>query len=348
VEGYGRTIPASFGIGQGMGHDNLYTHNDVYDGYHCAISTSQSIPETTAPSGIGNANNVISFNHVHDLLQGIMNDGGSIRINGGNGVFTASGNKILNNKIHDVSDATALDSNGYGGDGIYLDDDTGLVDVENNLVYRVSGFAVYTPHGPVGANKANLIKNNILAYGRLGMVSVNYPYGTVPPTAVQVFVVTNNLFYFDHDHNSSPKFWVQGGCVYSAGTPYTGYQDFHDNLYWRTDGQFASDSKAFEVQPAAVTTGPNAPCSGNTNNWTFYTFAGWQQSVGEDVQSVIQNPGFANPTYPFDDFSLPHGSPGAGFVVFDASQAGRSNPQIHPPAVPATFPTKTFNPVSDF
>ena len=43
VEGYGRTIPASFGIGQGMGHDNLYTHNDVYDGYHCAISTSQSI-----------------------------------------------------------------------------------------------------------------------------------------------------------------------------------------------------------------------------------------------------------------------------------------------------------------
>ena len=39
VEGYGRTIPASFGIGQGFGHNNLYTHNDVYDGYHCAIST---------------------------------------------------------------------------------------------------------------------------------------------------------------------------------------------------------------------------------------------------------------------------------------------------------------------
>ena len=54
VEGYGRTIPASFGIGQGMGHDNLYTHNDVYDGYHCAISTSQSIGDTTVPSGIGN------------------------------------------------------------------------------------------------------------------------------------------------------------------------------------------------------------------------------------------------------------------------------------------------------
>jgi len=118
VEGYGRTIPASFGIGQGMGHDNLYTHNDVYDGYHCAISTSQGIADTTVPAGIGNANNVVSFNQVYNLLQGIMNDGGSIRIDGGNAVFTAAGNKIVNNKIHDVSDASALDPNGYGGNGV--------------------------------------------------------------------------------------------------------------------------------------------------------------------------------------------------------------------------------------
>ncbi len=297
VEGYGRTIPASFGIGQGMGHDNLYTHNDVYDGYHCAISTSTSIDETALPAGIGNANNVISFNHVHDLLQGIMNDGGSIRINSGNAVFTAAGNKILNNKIHDVSDASVLDASGYGGDGVYLDDDSGLVDVENNLVYRVSGFAVYTPHGPPAANRANIIKNNILAYARLGMISVNFPYGNgVPSSAIQVYVIKNNLFYFDHDRSSSPKFWVQGGCLYSAGSPFTSYQQFDQNMYWRTDGQFASDTKAFEVQPAAGP-GPDAPCSGNTNNWTFYTFSGWQ-AIGEDVQSAVQNPGFANATYP--------------------------------------------------
>jgi hypothetical protein len=161
VEGYGRSIPASFGIGQGMGHDNLYTHNDVYDGYHCAISTSQSIGTLVKPSGIGNANNVISFNHVYNLLQGIMNDGGSIRIDGGNLAFTAAGNKILNNKIHDVTDSSIMDANGYGGHGIYLDDQTGLVDVENNLVYRVSGFAMYTPHGPGAPNETNTIRNNI-------------------------------------------------------------------------------------------------------------------------------------------------------------------------------------------
>ncbi len=348
VEGYGRTIPAAFGIGQGMGHDNSYTHNDVYDGYHCAISTSQSIGDGTLPAGIGNANTVISFNHVYNLLQGIMNDGGSIRIDGGNSVFTAAGNKILNNKIHDVTDASIMDSNGYGGNGVYLDNDTGLVEVENNLVYRVSGFNVYTPHGPAAPDQSNVIKNNILAYGRQGMISVNFPYGGgVPSTIPQVFEIGNNLFYFDRNNSSTPKFWVQGGCLYAGGAEFTQYQSWNMNLYWRTDGSFPTDPKAFAVQPNPGT-GPDAPCSGNTNDWTFYTFSGWQQTVGEDLQSVAQNPGFNNPAYPADDYSLPNGSPGVGFVVFSPSQAGRSNPVINPPAVPATFPTKSFNPATDY
>lgn len=347
VEGYGRTVPAAFGIGQGMGHDNLYTHNDVYDGYHCAISTSQSIPEPTKPAGIGNANNVISFNHVYNLLQGIMNDGGSIRIDGGNQVFTAAGNKILNNKIHDVTDASIMDSNGYGGNGVYLDNGTGLVDVENNLVYRVSGFAVYTPHGPASQNQSNTVKNNIFAYARMALAAVGDPYKNGTFSAIpQSFVITNNLMYFDRASNSSPKFLPDGGCLYTSGAPFTQFQLWKSNLYWRTDGAFATDAKAFGVQATAAT-GPQAPC-GNFNSYTFYTFAGWQQTVGEDGQSVVQNPGFKNPGYPADDYSLPQGSPGVGFVLFDPSQAGRSNPVVMPPAVGATFPTKLYNPATDY
>ena len=345
VEGYGRTIPASFGIGQGMGHDNLYTHNDVYDGYHCAISTSQSIAAMTVPSGIGNANNVISFNHVYNLLQGIMNDGGSIRIDGGNAVFTAAGNKIINNKIHDVTDASIMDANGYGGHGAYMDDHTGLVDVENNLIYRVSGSGIYTPHGPALPKSANTIKNNIVAYAQSSLVSDTGPYTDVN-TVEPAFAVTNNLFYFDRSADSMPPFRAVAGCLYSVGIPFSSFLSFSSNLYWRTDGGFASDAKAFHVQTTPGT-GPNAPCSDDRSTWTFYTFAGWQ-GIGEDLQSVVQNPGFANPSYPADDFSLPKASPGVGFVVFDPSQAGRSNPVIHPPAVQATFPTKTFNPATDY
>ena len=205
IEGYGRIIPAAFGIGSGVGHDNLYTHNDVYDGYHCAISISQNVGNTAKPNGNGAFNNTISFNHVYDLLQGIMNDGGSIRVEGGNQAFTPVGNKILNNKVHDVTDSSIQDANGYGGHGIYMDNQTGLVDVENNLVYRVSGFAVYTPHGPAAPNGANTIKNNIFAFARLAMAADSSPYVySVPVSANQAFVLTNNLFYFDRDTTSHP------------------------------------------------------------------------------------------------------------------------------------------------
>ena len=84
---------------------------------------------------------------------------------------------------------------------------------------------------------------------------------------------------------------------------------------------------AFAIQPN-LATGNNAPCTLNSNKFTFYTFGQWQTQVGEDPQSLVQNPGFNNPAYPADDYSLPNGSPGVGFVVFNPNQAGRSNPVI--------------------
>jgi hypothetical protein len=272
VEGYGRTIPASFGIAQGSGHDNLSTHNDVYDGYHTAVSISEAGGDTTKPNGIGNANNTISFNHVYNLFQGIMNDGGAIRIEAGNSVYTAPGNKIRNNKIHDVTDASIIDSNGYGGNGIYLDNQTGLVDLENNLVYRVSANPMYTPQGPAAPNEASTVKNNIFAFGRAAMVAINNPYTNGVPSVIPlVWNFTNNLIYFDRDNNSTPKFFVQGGCIYPGGVPYTQFQFFNSNMYWRTDGAFAGEPKAFAVQSKPDNAG-NSPCSGNTNTWTFSPF----------------------------------------------------------------------------
>ena len=257
------------------------------------------------------------------------------------------GNKILKNKIHDVTDASIMDSNGYGGHGVCLDNATGSVDVENNLVDRVSGFAVYTPHGPAFQNQPNTVKNNIMAYARLAIAAVGDQYKNPPFTVIpQSFVFTNNLVYFDRTANSSPKFLTDGGCLYTSGAPFTQYQSWRSNLYWRTDGAFASDPKAFGVQ-ATAGTGPQAPC-GNFNIYTFYTFATWQKTEGEDLQSVVQNPGFKSPAYPADDYSLPQGSPGVGFIVFDPNEAGRTNPVIKPPSVPATFPTKSFNPATDY
>jgi hypothetical protein len=279
-----------------------------------------------------------------------MNDGGSLYFETASGQLlapTGTGNKMLNNKVHDVNDASVMDSDGYGGDGLYIDDFTGLIDVQNNLVYRVSGSALSFSGPRAGPNEASAIQNNIFAFARGAMINASdpYSYSTAPPT-VMFSVATNNLFYFDRNASSTPAFYVQGGCTYTGGIAYTAFEQWSSNLYWRVDGAFASDPDAFHVQPGAGADAAS-PCSSITTKWTFYTFAGWQKT-GEDAQSVVQNPGFNNPAYPADDYTLPQGSPGVGFVVFDPSQAGRSNPVIMPPAVPATFPTKTFNPATDF
>src|SRR5271157_1112165 len=199
------------------------------------------------------------------------------------------------------------------------------------------------PKSPYAPGLPNTIKNNILAFGRLGMINDGNPYpaGSVPPSPIQVFVATSNLFYFDRDAASMPPFYVQGGSTYSGGFPYPEYQSWNSNLYWRTDGSFASDNQAFHVQPNP---GGGGPCTTNIAKWQVLSFAAWQQEIGEDSQSVVRDPGFNHPAYPADDYSLPNGSPGLGFVVFDPSQAGRSNPVIAPPGVAATFPTKTFDP----
>jgi len=218
------------------------------------------------------------------------------------------------------------------------------VDVENNLVYRVSGHAMSFSGPRAGPNQQSTVKNNIFSYSRLSILNAYDPYSftSVPPSPL-FFVATNNIFYFDRNSSSNPPFYVQGGCVWPGQESFTAYQQWNTNLYWRTDGAFATDPRAFHMQQKQDATND---CGGQAL-WTFLTFAGWQ-NLSEDVTGVVQNPGFNNPAFPADDYSLPKGSPGVGFVVFDATQAGRTNPVLNPPPVPATFPTKVFNPATDY
>ncbi len=348
IEGYGRVIPSAVGIVQGSGHDNTYMHNDIYDGYHSGIEVC--LAPSCAPgksNSKGTFNNTTSFNHIFDLYQGVTDDGGGIYFATGGSAYIAPGNQVLNNKIHDLSDASTIDRDGYGGYGINLDGGTGSVTVQNNLVYRVSSMGINITHGPQLANSANTITNNIFAYARKGMIANGNPYltGNCPSNPITIFDSTSNLFYFDR--NPSGGFYVQQGCDYSCGNSLPTLHDWQSNLYWRLDGTFSADPDAFHNQVAAHSPG----VCGTSSNWTYYNFAGWQ-GLGEDLSSIAtQNPGFANPAYPNDDYSLPNGSPGVGFIVFDPSQAGRNNPIIKandPIDIPATFSTTTYNPATDF
>ena len=368
VEGYGRVIPSSFGIAQGNGHHNAYTHNDVYDGYHCAISLVERAGDNNAPNGAGVAYNTVAFNHVHHLLQGIMNDGGSIRIESGNRYSTPLGNSILNNKIHDTTDASIIDPNGYGGDGIYLDNQTGNVDVENNLVYRVSGNAVYTPKGPSSPGSPNIIRNNILAFARHGILAVNSPYQgeSGPPwSARHVFDFNANIAYFDRffdpaDTTQGESFTVVADCTYAGSdqpSDYGTFESFDHNLYWRTDGTFASDGQGFHVQikPGGAMSDPAYPCTrpdtSTHADFDWFDFEGWADATRQDRHSVVRDPHFVAPRFPSDDYRFRFGPPVTGFVPFDANVAGRRfwpGSDVEPPAIAPTFATKMYDPMTDF
>ena len=348
IEGYARVYPSGIGIVQGTGHDNNYTHNDIYDGYHSGIEVC--LPPSCAPgtkNSTGSFNNVVSFNHIFDLYEGVTDDGGAIYFATGGLTYSPAGNKILNNKIHDTSDASIVDSDGYGGDGINLDSSTGLITIENNLLYRISGVALNQSYGPQLRNMSNSVLNNIFAFARNGMIGNGDPYPTnvCPASPVIIFNASNNIFYFDRV--SKLSFYLQQGCEYSCGFPLTDMHNWQSNLYWRTDGKFSTDTSAFHNQP-----NPASPTlCGSSGSRTYYNFAGWQ-GLGEDAGSLANtNPGFNHPVYPYDDYRLPNGSPGVGFVVFDPTEAGRSNPLIKPTDpidIPATFPTATFSPTADY
>jgi hypothetical protein len=340
IEGFGRVFPKGFGIAQGCNHDNLYTHNDIYDGYSGGIN----IGALNCP--VGNTslakNNVASFNKVYNLGQGVTNDFGCVYFNTTPlGAVPPSGNQALNNVCHDVTDASIVDADGYGGQGVYIDNYTGNVNVENNLVYRVSGSTVAQTCGPQGVlqDSHNIIKNNILAFSRL---SVKQEGCTPSSASNKLFEMTNNLIIYDKGN-------IQGGCYSclngdcASVLPATVH--FQMNMYCYAPSSIACtlpvDRAAFysSNDPAGV--------SGGCNRTTTYsTLLQWQVSAGEDVSSVLQNP-FTSSSPTNNNYSLSGSLGVVGFVLFDPNQAGRTSTTIAGPTVPATFPAQSYAP-SDF
>jgi len=358
VQGYSRVFADGEGIAQGNGHDITYLHNDVTDGYHAGLSVCSV---ACAPYAANGYNIVSQYNHIWNVIQGITSDGGTLYYNTGGTQGAGTGNKILNNLIHDTTDSSIIDIIGgvkvagsaYGGEGIYLDNLSAGVDVENNVVYRVAADAALMSTGPGAGQPANTFNNNIFAFGRTAMYKENLPWAETGCDSPSLRVnFTNNIVYFDKDDSSS--FYPIQGCAWSCGLNYNLFQNFQGNLYWRTDGKFASYNKGFHVLGKA----PSDPttCSGGATpaSWTFLTFSQWQggappggvpPAMHEDATGAVTvNPGFGNSGQPVD--YLLTANPIAGFDFTRTNDtvlhAGRSNPVIPVPTVPATFPTYHF------
>ncbi len=137
----GRRYLCACGILTRHSFGNTISHNDISDLYYTGISVGWVWGYADSVSD----NNIIEYNHIYNLGQGVLSDMGGIYLLG-----IQQGTIVRNNIIHDVK------SKHYGGWGIYTDEGSSFILIENNICYKLSCNCYHQHFG-----HANTARNNI-------------------------------------------------------------------------------------------------------------------------------------------------------------------------------------------
>jgi len=167
----GRVYAPAVGIIVFQSGRNHIAHNHIHDLYYTAISVGWNWGYQETPC----RENLIEFNHLHQIGQGMLSDMGAVYTLG-----IQKGTVVRNNLIHDVN------SFDYGGWGLYTDEGSSDIVLENNIVYRCKSASFHQHYG-----RDNIISNNILAFGK------EHQLMRSREESHNSFTLERNIIYFD-------------------------------------------------------------------------------------------------------------------------------------------------------
>ena len=269
----GRLHPSACGLVMTHVQQCEVTHCDIGDFYYSGVSAGWTwgYGESLARA------NRIENNHIHHLGWAYLSDMGGFYNLG-----TVPGTVVRGNHIHHIA------SFRYGGWGLYTDEGSTDVLMENNLVHDTSDAGFHQHYGYY-----NTVRNNILAFGKTAQVRRSRAEPRLS------FIFERNIVVWDPD---SPL--LDGGeANWSLNANKGELRDaaiFRRNLYWRTDGKMPE--KLAET-------------------WTWEE---WKK-MGRDAGSLFADPQFEN--LADRDFRLKADTPAAkiAFQPWDLSVAGVRN-----------------------
>ena len=186
---------------------NAITHNEICDFNWMGICVGWSWGFQPTQCH----DNRIEFNHLHHLGRGVLTDLGGIYTLG-----ISTGTVIRNNVIHHVWDCPE----GYLACGIYPDEGSSGLLIENNVVYQTAWGGLHVHYG-----RDNVIRNNIFAFGRSAQIQMGRNKG--PSDGANWRDVTRSGMTFERNL-----------VLYERGDLYRRDSDLvaDRNLYWNSAG----------------------------------------------------------------------------------------------------------------